>query len=112
MNTDERGEAQVHIVDERKSSALTFSSTTTMAANLPSTASVEAPFSAEKYFATQPPPPNLEADVQNVRSFVQRHAQAGRRVVLVTVSPPLGPSPESKYLKIECSYRAGVQLYH
>lgn len=52
-----------------------------------STSSAEAPFSAESYFATQPHPPGLEGDVQRVRSFVERHAQAGRRVVLVTVSP-------------------------
>ena len=57
-----------------------------MAAVPASTPSAEAPFSAETYFATQPPPPGLEADVENVRSFVQRHAQAGRKVVLVTVS--------------------------
>jgi len=43
-----------------------------------------APFSAEKYFATQLPPPNLEQDVSRVRSFVARHVQEGRKVVLVT----------------------------
>ena len=45
-----------------------------------------APFSAESYFATQPPPPALESDVQKVRAFVERQREAGRRVVLVTVS--------------------------
>ncbi|PAV15426.1 phosphopantothenate-cysteine ligase [Pyrrhoderma noxium] len=44
----------------------------------------ETPFSAEKYFATQPPPPTLESDVNAVREFVERHAQQGRKVVLVT----------------------------
>ncbi|THH21606.1 hypothetical protein EUX98_g8334 [Antrodiella citrinella] len=41
-------------------------------------------FSAAKYFETQLPPPNLEQDVSRVRSFVARHAQEGRKVVLVT----------------------------
>ena len=45
-----------------------------------------APFSAESYFATQPPPPTLDSDVQKVRAFVERQREAGRRVVLVTVS--------------------------
>ena len=44
------------------------------------------PFSAESYFETQLPPPNLDSDVAGVRSFVERHAQEGRKVVLVTVS--------------------------
>ncbi|KAJ3522773.1 hypothetical protein NM688_g8827 [Phlebia brevispora] len=42
------------------------------------------PFSAERYFATQPPPPTLEEDVGAVREFVQRHLRAKRKVVLVT----------------------------
>ncbi|KAI0077350.1 phosphopantothenate-cysteine ligase [Panus rudis PR-1116 ss-1] len=42
------------------------------------------PFSAERYFATQPPPPSLEEDVARVRDFVKRQAEAGRKVVLVT----------------------------
>ena len=42
-------------------------------------------FSAETYFATQPPPPTLDADIEAVRQFVSRQAAAGRRVVLVTV---------------------------
>ena len=45
-------------------------------------------FSAERYFATQLPPPGLEQDVARVREFVQRQAQEGRKVVLVTVCPP------------------------
>ena len=43
------------------------------------------PFSAETYFATQPPPPSLEEDVARVRDFVQRQQKAGRKVALVTV---------------------------
>ena len=43
------------------------------------------PFSAESYFATQPPPPTLAEDVALVREFVQRQREAGRKVVLVTV---------------------------
>ena len=43
------------------------------------------PFSAESYFATQPPPPTLAEDVAHVREFVQRQREAGRKVVLVTV---------------------------
>lgn len=43
------------------------------------------PFSAETYFATQPPPASLDEDVARVREFVQRHKEAGRKVALVTV---------------------------
>ncbi|KAL0579190.1 Phosphopantothenate--cysteine ligase cab2 [Marasmius crinis-equi] len=42
------------------------------------------PFSAESYFATQPPPSTLDHDIQNVRSFISRQAELGRNVVLVT----------------------------
>jgi len=42
-------------------------------------------FSAEEYFATQPPPPSLEHDIAAVREFVTRQAEEGRDVVLVTV---------------------------
>ena len=42
-------------------------------------------FSAEAYFATQPPPSGLEHDVARVREFVQRQRQDGRKTVLVTV---------------------------
>ncbi|KAH9941823.1 phosphopantothenate-cysteine ligase [Epithele typhae] len=41
-------------------------------------------FSAESYFATQPPPPTLESDTARVREFVQRQVHAGSKVVLVT----------------------------
>ncbi|RDB30583.1 Uncharacterized protein C4B3.18 [Hypsizygus marmoreus] len=41
-------------------------------------------FSAEEYFATQPPPADLEHDIQGVRDFIARQAKAGRNVVLVT----------------------------
>ncbi|KAF5381291.1 hypothetical protein D9615_008332 [Tricholomella constricta] len=41
-------------------------------------------FSAEEYFATQPPPPTLEHDISGVRDFVARQAKEGRKVVLVT----------------------------
>ena len=62
--------------------------TSTMASSSSSSSAQasETPFSAEKYFATQPPPPTLESDVNAVREFVERHAQQGRKVVLVTVS--------------------------
>lgn len=43
-------------------------------------------FSAESYFATQPPPSTLDEDVARVRQFIKRHNEAGRKVVLVTVS--------------------------
>jgi phosphopantothenate---cysteine ligase (ATP) len=43
-------------------------------------------FSAESYYATQPPPPSLDHDVSLVREFVSRQAKEGRNVVLVTVS--------------------------
>ncbi|RPD63706.1 phosphopantothenate-cysteine ligase [Lentinus tigrinus ALCF2SS1-6] len=41
-------------------------------------------FSAETYFATQPPPSSLEQDVARVKEFLQRQLQDGRKVVLVT----------------------------
>jgi len=41
-------------------------------------------FSAEEYFATQPPPPTLDKDIAAVRQFIQRQANEGRNVVLVT----------------------------
>ena len=47
----------------------------------------ETTFSAESYFASQPPPSTLQHDVERVREFVKRHNNEGRSVVLVTVSP-------------------------
>ncbi|KAH9933775.1 phosphopantothenate-cysteine ligase [Fomitopsis serialis] len=44
----------------------------------------ESNFSAESYYATQPPPSNLDQEVRNVRDFVRKHVNAGRNVVLVT----------------------------
>ncbi|EDR07987.1 uncharacterized protein LACBIDRAFT_185029 [Laccaria bicolor S238N-H82] len=41
-------------------------------------------FSAEDYFATQPPPSTLHHDVEQVKNFVARQAKEGRKVVLVT----------------------------
>lgn len=41
-------------------------------------------FSAESYFATQPPPTTLEHDISGVRTFLSRQAEKGRKVVLVT----------------------------
>ena len=46
-------------------------------------------FSAESYFATQPPPPTLQQDVEKVRDFILRQQEQGRNVVLVTVSSTL-----------------------
>ena len=51
------------------------------------TAASNPPFSAETYYATQPPPPTLEEDVTRVRQFITRQREANRKVVLVTVSP-------------------------
>ncbi|KAG8763681.1 hypothetical protein FRC12_008449 [Ceratobasidium sp. 428] len=48
------------------------------------TTETEAPFSAETYFATQPPPPGLEEDIKGVQEFVDRSLKAGRKVVLIT----------------------------
>ena len=42
-------------------------------------------FSAESYFATQPAPPNLEELLLDVRKFIDKHSQEGKRLVLVTV---------------------------
>ncbi|KIP07288.1 hypothetical protein PHLGIDRAFT_71306 [Phlebiopsis gigantea 11061_1 CR5-6] len=41
-------------------------------------------FSAESYFATQPPPASLEEDVARAREFIQKQISQGRKVVLVT----------------------------
>ena len=46
----------------------------------------EESFSAEKYFATQPPPANLDDDVAKVREFIKRQKDGGRKVAFVTVS--------------------------
>lgn len=43
-------------------------------------------FSADEFFASQPPPARLEEHLKAVREFVERNVSAGRRVVLVTVS--------------------------
>ena len=43
-------------------------------------------FSAESYFGTQLPPPTLDHDIADVRSFVHRQRDLNRKVVLVTVS--------------------------
>lgn len=42
------------------------------------------PFSAETYFATQPPPPTLDHDISAVREWIQTQVEAKRKVVLVT----------------------------
>ncbi|KAI0087395.1 phosphopantothenate-cysteine ligase [Irpex rosettiformis] len=44
----------------------------------------QAPFSAEQFFATQPPPPTLDEDVARVRQFIKRHTEANQKIVLVT----------------------------
>ncbi|SCV67729.1 BQ2448_5340 [Microbotryum intermedium] len=41
-------------------------------------------FSAEQFFAEQPPPAKLQEHLNAVQAFVERNASAGRRVVLVT----------------------------
>ncbi|KAI1782966.1 phosphopantothenate-cysteine ligase [Ganoderma leucocontextum] len=41
-------------------------------------------FSADKYFATQPPPLSLGHDVAHVKEFLRKQLQEGRKVVLVT----------------------------
>ncbi|KAF8314054.1 DFP-domain-containing protein [Clavulina sp. PMI_390] len=41
-------------------------------------------FSTDTYFETQPPPPNLEYDLEGVRKFIERQAKKGNKVVLVT----------------------------
>lgn len=52
-------------------------------------------FSAESYYATQPPPPSLDHDVNLVREFVSRQVKEGRKVVLVTVSALSASTPYS-----------------
>jgi phosphopantothenate-cysteine ligase len=60
-----------------------------MASSPPATTTPGELFSAESYFATQPPPPTLDDDVKGVREFIARQNAEGRRVALVTVSPYL-----------------------
>ena len=66
-------------------------------------------FSAESYFATQPPPPTLQQDIEKVQDFILRQKKQGRNVVLVTMSshsyitclfdviPPFNPGLEWWY---------------
>ncbi|KAI0947710.1 hypothetical protein AcW1_009406 [Taiwanofungus camphoratus] len=51
---------------------------------MPSASETEFAFSAESYFATQPPPPSLEHDMAGTRGFVHKHLHSGRKIVLVT----------------------------
>ncbi|KAG6812217.1 hypothetical protein H0H92_003838 [Tricholoma furcatifolium] len=48
------------------------------------TATLPTSFSAEEYFATQPPPPTLERDINGAKDFIARQMKEGRKVVLVT----------------------------
>lgn len=43
-------------------------------------------FSAEAFFASHPPPVDLDSTLDQLEKFIQFHAQHGRKVVLVTVS--------------------------
>lgn len=45
------------------------------------------PFSAERYYSTQPAPASLEDTLEGVRKFVAANKLKGRRLVLVTVCP-------------------------
>ncbi|KAH7335975.1 DNA/pantothenate metabolism flavoprotein [Rhizoctonia solani] len=45
----------------------------------------ETTFSAESYFETQPPPPDLDDTIQGVREFIDYHTKSGRKMVLITV---------------------------
>ena len=45
-------------------------------------------FSAKQYFETQPAPASLQDDILRVREFVLKQKEAGRKVVLITVSSP------------------------
>lgn len=42
-------------------------------------------FSAEDFFAQQPPPKDLDKRLEAVQRFVERNVNEGRRVVLITV---------------------------
>ena len=44
----------------------------------------DAPFSAESYFATQPPPAGLDEVIDGVKEFVEYHRKEGRKIVLIT----------------------------
>jgi hypothetical protein len=52
----------------------------------------------DRYFSTNPPPKDLEQHMKLVEAFVEKHAKAARRIVLVTsggttVSPVFGHYP-------------------
>ncbi|CAE6533558.1 unnamed protein product [Rhizoctonia solani] len=44
----------------------------------------ETTFSAESYFETQPPPADLDDNIQGVKEFIDYHANSGRKIVLIT----------------------------
>ena len=50
---------------------------------------LQATFSAEAYFETQPPPSTIDQDVQSVREFLNQQQAHRRKVVLVTVRIPI-----------------------
>lgn len=49
-------------------------------------------FSADEFFAQQPPPKELDRHLDQVRAFVEANVNRGRKVVLITVSVPGAPS--------------------
>ncbi|CAE6481545.1 unnamed protein product [Rhizoctonia solani] len=44
----------------------------------------ETTFSAESYFETQPPPPDLDDTIKGVKDFIDYHTKSGRKIVLIT----------------------------
>lgn len=70
---------------------------------------VDEVFSAEKYFATQPPPVNLDDDVAKVRAFINRQKEAKRKVAFVTVGNHLSSTirliPSLEW-RNDCTFRA------
>lgn len=67
------------------------------------------PAAAEsQYFSSNPPPPSLQAHLTLARAFIQRHAEEGRRVVLVTSGGTTVPLEEQTVRFID-NFSAGTR---
>lgn len=67
------------------------------------------PAAAEsQYFSSNPPPPSLQSHVTLARAFIQRHAEEGRRVALVTSGGTTVPLEEQTVRYID-NFSAGTR---
>ncbi|KAF9432195.1 hypothetical protein BGZ76_011137 [Entomortierella beljakovae] len=77
-------------------------------ASTPGSASSPGPVSSEMYFATHVAPKSLEENAQKLRSFVDKHIQEGRRVVLVTSGGTTVPL-ETQTVRFIDNFSAGTR---